>query len=89
MWNLMWVLNFTLQLYNPVRDTQPLEKYYHLFVWAFALTAGVYVTVLRLYGCVHHTQQQCCVRILLPIVCLTVLCVLSYVGVGLARYAGA
>ena len=49
-WNLIWVVNFTLELYNPLRRTTSLGKWYHLFVWTISIGTGIAVGAGKLYG---------------------------------------
>ena len=53
-WNLIWVVNFTLELYNPLRRTTSLGKWYHLFVWTISIGTGIAVGAGKLYGYVAH-----------------------------------
>ncbi len=51
-WNLVWVLNFALELYDPLRNTRSLMKYYHTLVWIWALVTSLYIVASGDYGCV-------------------------------------
>lgn len=50
LWNLVWVIDFSMSLYSPLRSSAHLQNYYHLAVWSFTLTTAVYITVLKYYG---------------------------------------
>lgn len=49
-WNFVWVVNFSVELYDPLRNTESLIKYYHLCVWSWAAATLVYVSVMDLSG---------------------------------------
>jgi hypothetical protein len=51
-WNLVWVVNFTFELYDPLRNTRSLVKYYHLFVWMWSLATVAFLWSSHIYGCV-------------------------------------
>ncbi len=55
-WNLVWVFNFTLELYNPLRRTKSLAKWYHLFVWTLSVGSAIAVGSAKLYGCVLRVR---------------------------------
>ncbi len=49
-WNLVWVLNFVLELYDPLRNTRAYTMYYHGLVWLWAASTSVYIVASGIYG---------------------------------------
>lgn len=58
-WNLVWVLNFTLELWDPLRNTASLHKYYNGLVWSYGFITTLYVWVAGIYGCVPLPLLLC------------------------------
>ncbi len=50
-WNFVWVFNFCYELYDPLRNTRALSKYYHLGVLLYSIFTAVYVLSTNSYGC--------------------------------------
>lgn len=51
-WNLVSVVDFTVELYDPLRNTRSLVKYYHVFVWLWAAATVAYVGLADVFGSV-------------------------------------
>ena len=55
-WNLVWVINFTLDLYNPLRSTASMEKWYHMAVWTACVGSTAALYFFKEYGYVAVAQ---------------------------------
>jgi hypothetical protein len=49
-YNLVWVVNFSLELYRPLRTTRSLAKWYHLFVWTVSGVTAVLIVTAHSFG---------------------------------------
>jgi hypothetical protein len=49
-WNLVSVVDFTVELYDPLRNTRSLVKYYHTFAWLWAGATVAYIGIAEVFG---------------------------------------
>jgi hypothetical protein len=61
-WNFAWVINFVLDLANPLRSTRSLSRYYHGVIWPLSIATAVWAGLPGNHGSVPPVHVCACVK---------------------------